>query len=282
MKKKIGIFLLVIMLVVLSTSCTTEKAEKGTFTVKAGVLRVGMDLQYPPFETFDKENKPSGISVDVAQAFADSLGLELEVVNMDFSTLIPALETKDIDIAIASMSINEEREKKVDFSKPYFYFKIIGLMNKDYATANSLDENSATDDMWSKKETKFIGLAGQISTSIPESHGFAVEQAIDKASAITEVSQGRADVLIMSPEVVVSANNAYPDTTEVLWTPLDTSPIGMAVAEGNSELLAKANEFIDKMDDEGGIYDVLREKYQPDLDELYGGGVTMDIYIYEK
>lgn len=281
MIKRIVVFILVIMLVVMSCGCTTKKVIKDTLTVKDGVLRVGMDLQYPPFETFDSDSNPYGISVDVAQALADSLNLELEVMNMDFSTIIPALETLDIDIAIASMSITKEREKKVDFSEPYFYFKIIGLMNKDYAKKHSLNKASMAEDLWKIGDTRFVGLAGQISSSIPVAHGFTVQNVIDKASAITEVSQGRADVLIISPEVVVSANKVYSDTTEILWAPLDISPIGMAVTEGNEKLLAKANDFISKMDDSGGVYDMLRKKYQPAMDELYGDGVTLNLYIYE-
>jgi polar amino acid transport system substrate-binding protein len=269
------------LLVVLAAGCTINNMDKGKLTVKEGVLRVGMDLQYPPFETFDKDNNPSGISVDVAKAFADSLGLKLEVVNMDFSTIIPALETRDIDIAIASMSITKAREKKVDFSNPYFYFKIIGLMNKYYAEKHKLGEASIAEDLWKIGDTRFVGLAGQISSSIPVAHGFTVQNVIDKASAITEVSQGRADVLIISPEVVVSANKAYPDTTQIFWSPLDISPIGMAVTEGNEKLLDKANDFISKMDDVGGVYDVLRKKYQPAMDELYGDGVSLNLYIYE-
>ncbi len=287
--KKILIVILVTMLIVFVLGCTTQQKEDNTTTVKEevpmvnndGVLRVGMDLQYPPFETFDTDNNAYGVSVDVAQGLADYLGLELEVVNMDFSTLIPALETKDIDIAIASMSITEERELKVDFSNPYFYFKIIALLNSEYAEANGVNDETTTDDIWALTDTKFIGLAGQISTSIPETHGFTVEQAIDKASAITEVTQGRSDVLIMSPEVIVGANKAFPTSTQVFWGALDISPIGMAVTEGNAKLLEKANDYIKTLNDEGGVYDSIRGKYQADLDELYGGGVTMDIYIYE-
>jgi polar amino acid transport system substrate-binding protein len=281
MVKKYVAFLLALSMLFIFASCKAKENGSLSLTVKEGILRVGMDLQYPPFETFDADNNPSGISVDVAQGLADMLGLELEVVNMDFSTLIPALEIGDIDIAIASMSINKEREKKVDFTKPYFYFRIIGLLNKDFASEHNLNDSSSADDLWAVSETKFVGIAAQISTSIPESKGFKVEEAIDKASAITEVSQGRADVLIMSPEVVVGANNAYPDTTQIFWSELDVSGIGMAVTEGNSALLAEANTYIDTLDDEGGIYDMLREKYQPYLDGVYGGGVTMDIYIYE-
>ena len=281
MIKKYKVILILAAIIMVFSACSVQEDAGEPTTVKKDVLKVGMDLQYPPFETFDENNEASGISVDVAQGLADKLGLELEVVNMDFSTLIPALETGEIDIAIASMSITEERELKVDFSKPYFYFKIIGLLNKDYATENSLSEDATAEDLWAVEDTKFIGLAGQISTSIPQAHGFTVQEAIDKASAITEVSQGRSDVLIMSPEVIVNANTAYPDTTQVFWNALDVSPIGMAVAEGNAELLAEANEYIDTLDEEGGVYDKIREKYQPYLDGLYGGGVTMDIYIYE-
>ena len=281
MIKKYKAILIIAAILMILSACSPQEDSAESITVNKGVLKVGMDLQYPPFETFDDDNEPSGISVDVAQGLADRLGLELEVVNMDFSTLIPSLETGGIDIAIASMSITEERELKVDFSKPYFYFKIIGLLNKDYAVENNLGEDAAADDLWAVEDTKFIGLAGQISTSIPESHGFTVQEAIDKASAITEVTQGRSDVLIMSPEVIVNANTAYPDTTQVFWSALDVSPIGMAVAEGNAALLAEANAYIDTLDEEDGVYDTLREKYQPYLDGLYGGGVTMDIYIYE-
>lgn len=275
-----NLVLLALVIVIATVFCGCA-VQSNSMTVEEDVLRVGMDLQYPPFETFDDNNEPMGISVDVAASLAEELGLKLEVVNMDFSTLIPALETGDIDIAIASMSITEEREEKVDFTDPYFYFKIVGLMNKDYGEKHSLDDTSATDDLWAIEDTRFVGLSGQISVTIPEEHGFEVLQAVDKSAAITEIVNGNADVLLISPEVVVGAHNANPDTTRVFWSALDVSPIGMAVAEGNTELLKLADEFIDNMDDSGGIYDKLREDYAGTLKELYGEGFTMDNYIYE-
>lgn len=277
--KKLIILCMIALLVVSFAACAKE--EEAGLTVEKGVLKVGMDLQYPPFETFDDNSQPMGVSVDVAQAFADSLGLELEVVNMDFSTLIPALETGDIDIVIASMSITEERELKVDFTDPYFYFKIVGLMNKDYADTHMLGDDSTGEDLWAIESTRFIGLVGQISTSIPEQRGFDVQQSVDKSAAITEITTGRGDVMLISAEVVASAHEANPDTTEIFWSPLDISPIGMAVVEGNSELLAKANAFIDQLDEDGGVYDTLRDKYAQEMIELFGEGATLDIYIYE-
>lgn len=279
--KKALVLILTILLLTLGITACGSGTERDSLTVKEGVLRVGMDLQYPPFETFDDTGNPTGISVDVAQGFADELRLELEVVNMDFSTLIPALETGDIDIAIASMSIIDERQKKVDFSKPYFYFKIIGLMNKGFAISNGLDENADAADLWQINETRFVGLTGQISTDIPQQFGYDVEESVDKAAAITEIVNGRADMLLISPEVVVGAHNAHKDTTAVFWTPLDVSPIGMAVAKGNSALLQKANAFINHMDDQDGVYDAIRTKYADVLESLYDKSITLDYYIYE-
>lgn len=283
MKKPLILVLVLILCISLASCQSQEKIVEGTCdcTQEAGVLKVGMDLQYPPFETFDDNNEPMGISVDVAQGLADSLGIELEVVNMDFGTLVPALDTGKIDIAIASMSITAEREEKVDFTNPYFYFKIIGLMNKDYAQANSLTGASTQDELWAIVDTKFIGLVGQISTSIPEDNGFVVEQSVDRSAAITEVATGRADVIIISPEIVVDAHAAYPDTTVVLRTSVDVSPIGMAVTEGNTKLLDLANKYIDNLDKDGGVYDDLRKKYLSIMQDKFGEDATLDYYIYE-
>lgn len=242
--------LLALVFILFLTACGQEDA-----------LRVGMDLQYPPFETVDKDNNPEGISVDIANALGEYLGREVEVVNTDFAAIIPALESGEIDIAIASMSITEERETRVDFSNPYVFFKIIGLVNKDYAEANNITADTPMDQIMDNNDTRFVGLASQISTSIPQSYGFDVLEATEKASAILSVTQGTSDVFLMSGEVVAQAHAANPDTTMIVWSPVSTSNIGMAVQEGNSELLEQVNEFIAAMSDPGGVNEQLGEKW---------------------
>lgn len=156
------IFVLLFTLALISTSACQKNND---------VLRVGMDLSYPPFETVTTQNEPMGISVDIAMAFGAYLGREVEIVNTDFGSLIPALNSGEIDIVIASMSITEEREKSVDFTDPYFFFKIISLVNKDFADANQLTESSTVEDLLAIEDVTYIGLASQVSTSIPQSYG---------------------------------------------------------------------------------------------------------------
>ncbi len=257
--------------------------NNSSLTVEPGILKVGMDLKYPPFETFDQESNPSGISVDVAQGLADYLGLKLEIINMDFSTLIPALETRSIDIAIASMSYTEERDKKVDFSKPYFYFKMIGLMNKDYARKNNITRQTTSDDLWKLKNTRFSGMIGQTSSIIPQTHGFEVKLYNDKGSAVMDISQNKADMLIFGSDVVVHANRNYPETTEIFWNPIEVSPICMAVREGNTKLITKANEFIESMSKKDGLYSKLATKYNPIIQDFYqNNNLGLDFYIDAK
>lgn len=247
---------------------------------KGDVLRVGMDLSYPPFETVTTLNEPVGISVDIAKAFGVYLGREVEIVNTDFGSLIPALNSGEIDIIIASMSITEERELSVDFTDPYFYFKIISLVNKDFADANNLTEDSTVEEVLAIEDVTYVGLASQVSSSIPQSYGKTVVEATDLGTAVESVAQGTADILLMSANPVVDGYNANPDDTMILWDAFVSSPIGMAVAQGNTELLAQANAFIDTFSDEGGLYSVLSMDWDAVIVEQLGK-YGLDFYIYE-
>ncbi len=267
--KKIFMVLFILSSVLILNACRDDS-----------VLRVGMDLQYPPFETVDTNNDPEGISVDIAYALGEYLGREVEIVNTEFSSIIPAIQSGEIDIAIASMSITDEREKEVDFTNPYFYFKIISLLNKDFADENNLTENSTVDDLLAIDSTRYTGIASQVSTTIPQSYDKTVTQVTDLGTGIESVAQGTADVLLMSANPVVNGYNANPNTTMILWDAFVSSPIGMAVKEGNEELLADANAFIATFNEENGLYDDLKETWEETIKEnLAGRG--LDFYINE-
>jgi polar amino acid transport system substrate-binding protein len=82
-------------------------------------LIVGMELSYPPFETFDEQGKPSGVSVDLASALGKYLHRDIKIENIPFVGLIPSLKTGKIDLILSSMTVTAEREKSIDFSDPY-------------------------------------------------------------------------------------------------------------------------------------------------------------------
>jgi ABC-type amino acid transport substrate-binding protein len=80
-----------------------------------GKLHVGIEMAFPPMEFHDELNKPVGADVEIAEALAKALGVEVEWVNMDFDGLIKAVESGQVDVLISAMTITPEREASIDF-----------------------------------------------------------------------------------------------------------------------------------------------------------------------
>ena len=276
MKKLLVLFAAVVLLpgVVMATGQAEDMGPE--------VLRVGMDLRYPPFETRDDSGDPEGISVDVAQAFGEYLGRPVEIVDTNFASLIPSLNAGEIDVIIASMSRTDERDEAIDFSDPYFYFKIISLANAEWADGNGISQDSTTEELTEVDGVQFTGITGQVSASIPQSLGFDVEIATNLEAGVLNVVQGSADVLMMSAFPVTRGFRANPDDTMVIWDPFVSSPIAMGVREGDEELLASANEFVAMMDEPGGVYDQLAEDWDETMRELLGGRYGLKFFINEN
>jgi polar amino acid transport system substrate-binding protein len=102
----------------------------------AKVLKVGTGAGYYPFEMLDKSGKIVGFDMDIAQAMADSLGVELEVVDFkDFDAILPALGAGQIDMILAGMTITPQRAQAVNFSQPYFQSGQSVLVNNKHKDA---------------------------------------------------------------------------------------------------------------------------------------------------
>jgi polar amino acid transport system substrate-binding protein len=237
------------------------------------VLRVGMELKWPPFETLDTSGKPEGISVMLAEELGDYLGREVEIVDMQFGSLITALETEKIDVILGSMSITEERAEKIDFSDPYMYFKIISVVNK-----NSGIEN--IDDIFNKEGVRFVAPKSfaQLDIAREKANNPQITEFDDKATASLELASGNADVFMIDAVGAVSIARNYPDDLYVIYEPVDITPIGMGVRKSDTELLGEVNEFISKMD-ELGVNDRVEEAYNDTLNELIGKGY--EFYLNE-
>ena len=222
-------------------------------------LKVGMTLQYPPFETIDINGNPIGISVEMAYELGMFLEREIEIVNLPWNSLITAVNTGEIDLILGSMSITAERENSVDFSNPYFYFRMITLLNKDFAEENDI---VTLDDLWSTSGTIYVAPQAFFTVGLIEENapGEQVKEVTNGSAAVLEVTTGASDAFIMSAYFVGESQRKNNATTVILFDSVTISPIGMAVAEGNTELLALLNDFINGLDT-NGVYDRLADKY---------------------
>lgn len=123
MKKTILLLISVVALMV-AGAVPSVSAKSSLEEIQAkGKIVMGTNAEYPPFEWVkmkDGEQQYVGIDFDLAQLIADELGVELEISDQAFNSLIPAVQTGKIDMAIAGMSYTDERAEQVDFSSTYY------------------------------------------------------------------------------------------------------------------------------------------------------------------
>lgn len=247
MKKLI---VLVLIAVFVLSGCQNSEEDK--------VLKVGMELKYPPFETKDENGKPAGASVMLAEALGEYLDMEIEIVETDYSSLIPALEQGNIDVIISSMTITPAREEVVDFSNPYTNSQLMMLVFKDSKVQSPADLDDSEVIIASKTGT--IG-ALWAAENAPNAQ---IRNIDEEASAVLEVAQGKADVFIYDPISIIRHHENYPDTTRTVLEPLpNTKGWGIALRKGEEDLKEKLNAFIDLAKTDG-TYDAIREKYLKD------------------
>lgn len=254
MKKSIKLLLIVVSITVLS-SC----AKKDDNT-----LVVGMELQYPPFEMTDAKGEPAGISVDLAYALGDYLNKDVEIQNIAWSGLIPAIQSGKIDVIISSMSIKPDREKSVSFSKPYASASLGILANKDSGIKNIEDINQE-----GKSVVVKIGTTGYLYAvdHLPKAQVITIDKA---DTAILEVSLGKSDAFLYDQMTIYNAQKQYTDSTIAILEPFEgaTEPWAMAVAKDNDELLNSINDFIDEFYKQGG-FDELGDKYLKEMKDTF-------------
>lgn len=121
-------------------------------------LRVGLSADYPPFETI-KDGQIVGLDVDLIKAIGSELGLEVEVKDMPFYSLIASLESGKLDVAISAISATPERRAKIAFSDTYYtpQLSIIYLIDSPVSDVQNLDgmklgaQTGTIMEMWAKK-----------------------------------------------------------------------------------------------------------------------------------
>lgn len=249
MKRKLLILLTLFCLTTLFLGCFNEKEDSKK------ILKIGMELAYPPFETKNSNSEPSGVSVDFIKEFGEYIGREVKIENIAWDGLIPSLQTKKVDLVISSMTITDERREIVDFSNPYAN-SLLGMLvniNSDIKEVGDLNNSNivvavktgSTGFLYAKKYLKNAKI-----TSFS-----------DESACVTEVVQGKADVFLYDQLTIYRNWKKNENQTKAVFIPFqEPEKWGVAFAKGNEELVGKMNEFIKKFNAEGG-FDRLSEKY---------------------
>ncbi|WP_211653066.1 transporter substrate-binding domain-containing protein [Planococcus alpniumensis] len=257
MKKWTLLALLLAVLTVLA-ACGSSEEESGGGESGGGegeAYRVGIDTTYPPFE-FEEDGEYTGIDIDLINAIAENQGFEIEFNPMDFGGIIPALQAGQLDVAIAGMSITDERKEVVDFSDPYFDAGLSLVVAEDNSDITSLE------DLEGKTVAVKSGTTGaQFARDNQDEYGYEISQFEDSPSMFQEVSNGNADVLLEDYPVIAYAIAESELALKTVGERLTGDQYGIAVLKGeNAELLEQINAGLQELRD-SGEYDEILNKY---------------------
>lgn len=229
------------------SSCTGKDEESNT-------LVVGMELAYPPFEMRGPDNEPDGISVRMAEDLADHLGRSLEIRDVEWNGIIPALRSEKIDLIISSMTRTPERERTIAFSDGYVTNGLCMLVRKD-SKLNSIDDVLAGEHK----------IAVKLATT---GHQWA-RQALDGVDLITldeaaacvlEVVQGKADAFIYDQISIYQFWKKYEGETRPILNPIREETWAVGLRQEDEALKEQVNQFL-KEYREKGRFNELAEEY---------------------
>ena len=219
-------------------------------TVEPGILTMGTNAAFPPYEYKDGDDIV-GIDAEIAQALADKLGLQLEIVDMDFSSLITSIQSGKIDMSLAGMTVTEERKQNVDFTDSYAT-GVQFIIVKDGSDIASVDD----------LEGKLIGVQEGTTGHLYCSDDYGEENVIaytNGATAVQALLQDKVDCVVIDQqpaEAFVEANEGL----KILDTEYVTEDYAAAVSKDNPALTAALNTALQELKDDGTIQGIL-DKY---------------------
>ena len=237
------------LLVMSLVACGGEKAQD------TKVLNIGTNAEFPPFEFIDAEagviGEFAGIDVEIGKAVAESIGSEAVINNMDFDSLLIALNNDQVDCVIAGMTITPERQEEVDFSTPYYKATQVMIVAADSDIAKAAD-------IADKQIGVIDGYTGQVCV---EELGYEFSGYRKGTDAILDIVNGKLDVVVIdsaTAEAFIADNEglAIVEDSEAFAA----EEYGIAVKKGNPELLEAANAKIKELK-ESGKMDEICAKY---------------------
>ena len=255
--KKIASVLLILML---SAAFVFANGSKEASSSSSNTLKVAMECGYAPYnwtQTTDANGAVKisgsteyayGYDVMMAKLIAEKLGKDLEIVKLDWDSLVPAVQSGTVDCVIAGQSITSDRLQMVDFTTPYYYASIVCLVNEGskYENAQGISDLKGAV-CTSQQNTVWYDVC------LPQIEDANILPAQESAPAmLVALSAGRVDLICTDMPTAQAALVAYPSFRLLDFTESDDNfvvsqeeiNIGISVSKNNPELTAAINEVL--------------------------------------
>lgn len=225
--------------------------------IQKGVLKIGTDTTFKPFEYVDEKGNLAGFDVELGQEIAKELGLKVDWSQQSFRGLLPALTAGQLDMVIAFVYITEERAEAVDFSNPYL--DTGGIM----AVRDDDDSITKPEDLAGKKVGMKTGTAyAKLAEDLKEGKVPSVElvEFRETIEAFQALRNKQVDAVFNDEANTLFYIKENPGVAKIVGDRMSMAEVGLAVRKGNSGLQRAVNEALEKIKADGR-HEQLRIKY---------------------
>lgn len=254
---------------VMTASAVVAAMTCGVFGVQSvsadekKTLKVAMECGYAPYNWTQPDDSNGavpissssdyayGYDVMMAKKIADELGYELEIVKLDWDSLVPAVQSGQVDCVIAGQSITAERQQMVDFTEPYYYASIVTLVKTDgdFAEAKSVEDLKGVTCTSQQNTIWYDSCLPQI----PDGNVLPAQESAP--AMLVALESGKCDAVVTDMPTAKAALVAYPDLTLLDFSGTDGEfevseediNIGISLKKGNTELKDAINEVLSEM-----------------------------------
>jgi len=220
---------------------------------KPSAIRVATDATWPPFEYVNEQTKEiEGFDIDLLTAIAEKVGLEIEFINVGWDPLLAGVAQCQYDAAISSITITEERQKQMLFSDPYFEAGQIVTVRIDNTDITNKDA------LVGKVAGAQIGTTG--SFEVEKIQGATLKTYDDIGLAYQDLINGQIDAVVADNPLALGYVGKNPDKLKTVGDVFTEETYGIAVCKTKEDLLAKINEGLKRVKEEG-LIEKLVEKW---------------------
>ena len=227
---------------------TAEASEEATGGAEAagGTLVMATNAEFPPYEYYE-DGDIVGIDVEIAKAIAAKLGMELQIEDMAFDAIIPAVTSGKADFGAAGMTVTEERQRSVEFTDTYANSNQVAIVKEDSDITGS--DALAGNIIGVQLGTTGDALATEIKDATVERYNKGLE-------AVQSLTQGKIDAVVID-QATAEAFVKKTEGIKILEEKMSEEEYAIAIKKGNMELVEKMNEAIKELKEEGKIDEIV-------------------------